>query len=293
MNLRSIFLLIPLLLLCLIASSFQNKDTLNTVLFKLTHPKTNTTSYLFGTHHAFGKAFFDTLINANQALIHSNLLITENLNVPGEMAQDIINARKETTTWKKYLNKTDLYFVDSLFAQSPTDYHKMTPTEMHVFLTRHFKQTFCLQKQAADTTLSLDNYIASLAKANEIKTLGLETTKEQIALINKDVEGMPRKVHKRRLSNIIELLQSENPNYCEETDWYANMQINYKRKHPCHNTLMLTNRNNKWITILDQNLQTQNCFIAVGLSHLMYECGLLNQLEVLGYEIVPVELNKE
>jgi uncharacterized protein YbaP (TraB family) len=37
-------------------------------------------------------------------------------------------------------------------------------------------------------------------------------------------------------------------------------------------------------------IEKKNCFIAVGLSHLMYECGLINQLTELGYTITPIEV---
>ena len=98
----------------------------------------NKTSYIFGTHHAFEKSFFDSLTKANQALASCDLLIKENLNIPGKMAEDIINQRTNKTEWNKYLSKKDLTFIQNLFATSPTDYSKMTPTEMHVFLSRYF-----------------------------------------------------------------------------------------------------------------------------------------------------------
>ncbi|WP_298286205.1 TraB/GumN family protein [uncultured Lutibacter sp.] len=261
-----------------------------TVLFKITNQNSKNISYLFGTHHAFGKSFFDSLTRANQALESCDLLIKENLNIPGRMAEDIINQRTNKTKWNKYLNKIDLIFVKSLFDKSPTDYNKMTPTEMYVFLNRYFKQQICLNKSANDTSLSLDDYIGSRAIEQNIELYGLETTEEQIDLINKDVEGMPRKKHKKRLTNIIRKISNEDSDYCEEIDWYSNMEVSYQLNVPCSNTLMLTDRNNKWIKPIKELLEKKNCFIAVGLSHLMYECGLINQLKKLGYNITPIEL---
>ncbi len=208
-----------------------DSDSINTVLFKVTSSKNNNVSYLFGTHHAFGKVFFDSLSRANQALATSEILIKENLNISGETAEDIINQRTEITQWKKYLSKEDLTYIDNLFATSPTDYNKMTPTEMYVFLNRHFKQQVCLNKSTDDTSLSLDDYIASKAAEQNIELYGLETTEEQINLINKDVEGMPRRIHKRRLSNIIEKIKTKNVNDCEETNWYSQMDMDYQLVH--------------------------------------------------------------
>ncbi len=291
MKIREITTLLLILTSSLLLGQHSNDILLNkTVLFKITNQNSDKISYLFGTHHAFGKAFFDSLTKANQVLESCNLLIKENLNIPGEMAEDIINQRIVITKWNKYLSKEDLSFIKNLFATSPTDYNKMTPTEMYVFLNRYFKQQICLNKNVNDTSLSLDDYISSRARKQNIELYGLETTEEQIALINKDVEGMPRKSHKRRLVNIIDKIRMKNSNYCEETNWYSQMKIDYQLNIPCKNALMLTDRNNKWIKTISYLLKKKNCFIAVGLSHLMYECGLINQLKSLGYTITPIKM---
>lgn len=270
--------------------SKKDSDSLNTVLFKVTTSSNNHVSYLFGTHHALGKVFFDSLTKAQQALASSDIMIKENLNIPGETAEDIINSRSEITQWKKYLSKEDLTYVDNLFVTSPTDYYKMTPTEMYVFLNRLFKQQVCLNKKADDTSLSFDDYVASKAVEQNIELYGLETTEEQINLINKDVEGMPRKSHKRRLSNIIEKISNKNISDCEETNWYSQMDVDYQINAPCRNALMLTDRNDKWMKQIKYLIEKKNCFIAVGLSHLMYQCGLISQLTKLGYTITPIEV---
>lgn len=65
------------------------------------------------------------------------------------------------------------------------------------------------------------------------------------------------------------------------------MEIDYQWKSPCRNVLMLTERNEKWIRRITEFLETNNCFIAVRLSHLMYECGLITQMKEQGYLITP------
>lgn len=286
-----LFFAIVGLLLSLQSGAAQiQSDTIKTVFFKITSKGNGHVSYLFGTHHAFGKAFFDSLTQVNIALKACDILVKENLNTPGETAMDIINQRSQVTPWKKYLNKEDLKFIDNLFAASPTDYHKMSPAEMYAFLNRHHKQQFCLNKSADDTSLSLDDYIAELASKDTLGLYGLETVEEQINLINKDIEGMPRKTHQRRLSNIIAKIKTGNNRDCEETNWYSQMAIDYHLGVPCSNALILTDRNETWLSMIKELLPLKNCFIAVGLSHLQYECGLINQLAALGYELTPLEV---
>ncbi|MBD8489972.1 TraB/GumN family protein [Echinicola sp. CAU 1574] len=287
---RQVFVFLLLLFTTATVSGKSCNETLplRTVLFKVTKSNSSKTSYLFGTHHAFGKPFFDSLTNANQVLAACDVLIKENLNIPGHMAQDIINRRIEKTKWTRLLDQEDMAFIENLFASSPTDFQKMSPTELYVFLNRYFKEQACLGKDSASTYLSLDDYIGSKAKELDMELLGLETSEDQIELINKDVEGMPRKVHKRRLSMIIEQIRSNNSQNCAETDWYDQMDIEYQLDQPCRNTLMLRDRNDKWMKTIQKSLETNNCFIAVGLSHLMYECGLIKQLQKLGYNVSPI-----
>jgi len=259
-------------------------------MFKINHPNSSGTSYLFGTHHAFGKAFFDTLEQAKEALIACDILVLESMEKEGHSVEDIINGRTSTTPWEKYLDKRDFEFLKDLFAHSPTDFQKLSPTEMHVFLMRHYRQEVCLRRAASDSSLSLDNYIGEIEQGNNLEILGLETPEEQLELINKDVQGMPRKVHKKRLSGVIHKIRTSDGSGCSETDWYAKMEIDYRLDKPCANSLMLTNRNANWMQTLTELLNSKSCFIAVGLSHLMYDCGLINQLMNQGYVVEPYAL---
>lgn len=267
-------------------------DTLETktVLYKVIHPELPHVSYLFGTHHAFGKPFFDSLKPAKEALVASSMLIKENLNLPGHLAADIINKRTSTTKWNKYLDKERYAYVQALFSSGKLDFDKMTPAELYAFLSRHYKAQICIGKDPEATYFSLDDYIGTVAAQHQIAVVGLETTEDQVALINKDVEGMPRKVHKRRLESMIHRIRSASDDHCAEIDWYRNMDFDFKLNEPCRNTLVLSDRNEQWMTQLQDYFASKNCFVAVGLSHLMFECGLINQLSALGYQIVPIEV---
>jgi len=267
-------------------------DTLETktVLYKVIHPDLQHTSYLFGTHHAFGKPFFDSLKFATDALLSSNILIKENLNIPGHLAENIINKRASTTKWKKYLDNDSYSYIQALFSSSNLDFDKMTPAELYAFLSRHYKEQICIGKDAAAEYFSLDDYIGTVAEQHQIAVVGLETTEEQVALINNDVKGMPRKVHKRRLERMINRIRSESDDHCAEIEWYRNMDFDFKLHEPCQNTLVLSDRNEQWMLQLQDHFTSNNCFVAVGLSHLMFECGLLNKLSALGYEIIPIEV---
>ncbi len=271
----------------------QNRDVFDnneTLLFKVTKENSDKVSYLFGTHHALGKSFFDSLTIANKALKSSEIAMFESVGIPGQMYPDIVVKRKTTTNWNKYLNKEDYSFIKNLLENSNTDYTKMTPTEMYTFLNRYYKQHICVKRAEGDTSFTLDDYIRSRAEDYNLRVVGLESTADQIKWINEDVEGMPRRTHKRRLAYAINRIRTKDTSSCQETTWFTSLNIDLQLNKPCTNSLMLTDRNARWMETIIPLIEADNCFIAVGFSHYWYECGLINQLIDLGYKIEPVKL---
>ena len=281
--------LVILFIASLIAQT-SRADTLrtNTVLYKITHPQNQHISYLFGTHHAFDKPFFESLVNAKDALLSSEVCIKENLNIPGHLAVDIINNRTGNTRWKKYVSAEDHSFILNLFSSSGLQFDKMTPAELFAFLTRHYKERICVEKDPNAAYFSLDDYIGSLARKSGLQVIGLETSEDQVAMINQDVAGMPRKVHRKRIAGMIERIQQGTRDQCGEIEWYRNMNFDYKLDQPCRNKLLLIDRNKSWLRQLRNHFSSSDCFVAVGMSHLMFDCGLIRQLQEAGYMISPV-----
>lgn len=276
---------IVLLFFCCFCFSNQVHAQDSGLIYKVTDPKTNVVSYLFGTNHSFGKSFFDSLDHFSEALDNCTIVYVESLRLPGQDSKDLINKRTKLTPWKKFLKKEDLNYLQRLFQNSDTDFQKITPTELHVFLYRYYNSKVCENRNSKDPQQSLDEYIAELATAKNKKLVALETVAEQLEIIRKDVEGMPRKVHKKRLRYILEKIRSKNPSDCEKSDKYASQNWDLELDKACNNTLVLTDRNNKWLMEIIPSMQDNPCFVAVGLSHLMYTCGLVSQLREKGFKV--------
>lgn len=261
----------------------------HTLLFRVTAPGSDHVSYLFGTHHAFGKSFFDSLAHASAALDASEVVLTETGYESGQASHHIINSRTTTTSWPKFLSKNDLTYLRALFSDNSMDFEKILPAELFAALYRHYTITACGTRSSNDPNLSMDEYIAFEAEKAGKTVVGLETIDEQLAIISKDVEGMPARVHKRRLSRLVELIRSENQAAdCSDATRYRTMAFDYQLAAPCQNALVLTDRNARWLQTIVASLQSGNCFVAVGLSHLRFECGLLSLLRKEGFVVTPV-----
>ncbi|MBA4745994.1 MAG: TraB/GumN family protein [Muricauda sp.] len=255
-----------------------------TLLFEVKHPNSDKVSYLFGTHHAFSKSFFDTLSVAKTKLLTAETVVLESLDIPGKNSEDIINVRPKRTSWKSYLDKDDLAYVRNLLSKSPVDFEKMLPAELHATLYRIYNIKKCKTRSDVDPDLSLDGYVGALAKTNGKALIGLESVAEQLDIMAKDLAGMPRRIHKRRLAAIVYRLRNETATVnCEEVNVYKNQQFDFQLEADCKNAVMLTDRNSRWMETLPELLLRKNCFVAVGLSHLRFKCGLIAQLREKGF----------
>jgi uncharacterized protein YbaP (TraB family) len=272
-----------------LAASDRQREVPHTLLFRVVSPDGTIESYLFGTHHAFSKSFFDTLSNAKAKLMAAAIVVTESDPAPGHTANDIVNRRTAETQWPKYLTKADLAYLRQRLQNSPANFEKLRPEELHAALNREYTISACNTRFATDPNLSIDEYIGFLAKQAGKRVIGLETAEEQLELIRKDIEGMPPKVHKKRLSRLIKLIKSGNGTQsCEAASMYRQMAFDYRLAEPCRNSLILTDRNARWLDKIVGDLQSSSCFVAVGLSHLQFECGLISQLRKRGFAVEPV-----
>ena len=104
------------------------------------------------------------------------------------------------------------------------------------------------------------------------------------------VSDFSRKVHRRRIAGMIERIHQGTRDHCDEIEWYRNMHLDYKLDQPCQNALLLEDRNRKWLVRIKEHFSREACFVAVGMSHLMFDCGLIKQLEEAGYMISPVHV---
>jgi len=77
---------------------------------------------------------------------------------------------------------------------------------------------------------------------------------------------------------------------CAFSKNYKVLNINYKFQINCPDDVLIKERNGHWMAKLLDYLLAKNCFIAVGMTHLYYDCGLITQLRANGFSVEPVLL---
>jgi hypothetical protein len=83
---------------------------------------------------------------------------------------------------------------------------------------------------------------------------------------------------------------ADNEDLCALSYAYESFQLNYQLDRCCSGDPLLDERNAAWLRQLPDLLDEKKLFIAVGLFHLYFECGLITQLRNLGYRVTAVEL---
>ena len=153
----------------------------------------------------------------------------------------------------------------------------------------------------------LDEHLANVAKRNQKKIIPLETPESQIEaialVVSKIITTVPYKTE-------IDLLMKyvENPAKSDSIEkakkdlqisHYLNQDLIPINEIPFTSEILelslensqdvwyhvIDYRNNLWMEKIPVLLQTNSCFIAVGLAHLVGESGLINQFRKSGYTV--------
>lgn len=178
------------------------------------------------------------------------------------------------------------------------------PRKMNFPLDSLFRKAFLA---FSDSVMVLDEHLVNVAKRNQKKIIPLETPESQIEAIalgvSKIITTVPYKTE-------IDLLMKyvENPAKSDSIEkakkdlqisHYLNQDLIPINEIPFTSEILelslensqdvwyhvIDYRNNLWMEKIPVLLQTNSCFIAVGLAHLVGESGLINQLRKSGYTV--------
>lgn len=149
----------------------------------------------------------------------------------------------------------------------------------------------CGNYSKSDSMIYLDDYLESKSKKHGIKTIGLESGSEQIEVI----ETLKNKTWLSESKDIKKLIKIGNngkyhPDLCDDGKAYIDFNLPYNFEEPCPGAFFLKVRNEKWMPKLINHLSSDNCFVAVGLLHLAYDCGIIVKLKEKGFVVTPIML---
>jgi uncharacterized protein YbaP (TraB family) len=284
--------LLVTVLLIACASQLQAQNKPHTVLWQVHKPGTRHTSYLFGTFHEVNGTYFSSLIASAKQLTRAELLFVERRNDEDKQAAAM---RQKVLTWNatkwqsQLTNQQRVIFNRFVEKAEDSSYYRLPPLVLQLALARLYIQNFCdtLDRKSGEL---MDEYIEKMALSQQTPVKSLDTIDEVETALMPASNSTPESSHVANSIDLMNKMLQGDGSQCGFVQEYKAFDLDYafERDISATNTLGVLERNAKWMSILDKAFRERNCFVAVGLRHLMYKQGLIQQLRRRGYTVTPV-----
>ncbi|MEO8933884.1 MAG: TraB/GumN family protein [Xanthomarina sp.] len=278
------------ILIFIITTQFVGSQ--NSILWRVSDTVNNKTSFIVGTFHQIGNSFVDSIPEIKNHLKNSDLALFESLDNADD-TREVINKRQRSNDIEKNLKKDDFTKLKEITRNWKVDLYKLKPIEIRWKLQQEHPKIVCKTVKQSDKFDHFDNYLQHLAKENNVELLGLETN--QLDILEREFENSNWKKERKNISAWIHKINTDKTNVknCAYANKYMNFDLDYEFQKECESNYIILDRNNEWMKKIPNLLSTQNIFIAVGIDHLKWKCGILKQLENQGFEITPIEIKRE
>ncbi len=270
----------------------------NSILWKVTNENTKYTSYILGTYHLMGSGFVDSYPILKEKINKSDIVITET-KIDRVKAMEYYNSRQPSKMLETVLSAEDLEYLKEIFKNGKIDLEKFSPGELLMKLQVYYPKYKC-NAIKSDDTLVIDEYVQYIGDQNQKKSYFLETDSFGLEKLTELTKIYDWKFFKKNISGILKRYRSQeiDESQCLFANQYTSFNLDYKFTTSCNSNLLeisasnelVKSRNTSWMKKIPFLLENNNCFIAVGLMHLYYDCGLLEQLKKLGYKVEKVEM---
>jgi uncharacterized protein YbaP (TraB family) len=287
----------------------QTNSVTSSVLWKITHTKSNKISYLLGTNHFYGKEWIDSfpliekLIDSSNTFICENALSLDSANKAKIQESVLKEARSSRDFFKNDFDLVNNYFVNKTGSGLTTNLDSSNRPKI-VVLVQMF--SFILSEIAEEkklkvsaTTIPMDAYLLQYAKNAHKTCLGLDDIDVISNLYTSTglLDGICQSI-----VNLVKLKNTAVTGPDRSVQSFSNdllsLITNYNTGHYRYDfdlkskgeSVKTSERNAKWMKSLPKLLQNNNCFIAVGNVHLDTKSGLIQHIIKAGYNVSPIAL---
>ncbi len=263
----------------------------NTILWSVDDRESGNRSYLLGTFHQMGSTWVDSLTKVIEALSDAELAVFESID-PAEDLAASMNRRPSDFSYRDRLKSGDVEWLEEYTANWAVPLEKLRPMELHWKLNQLKARDVCKTSGPEDRFDHFDNYLIYIADSLGIPTVGLETDSMQADMINEKIGENTWGALRRVIHGDVRTLRlgREKRGSCAFARLYMDLKIgDYPLDESCDQTgPVIADRNRAWMEELPDLLRSHRCFVAVGLMHLFYDCGLITALREAGFVVMPV-----
>ena len=294
-------LLGSLILFVSLSACAGNAKESNSLLWKVSGNGLDAPSYLFGTHHLVPVSFLDEIEGLEDAFNSSQQVIGElDMSRMQSMQMQIIQKAMlpGEYDYKTLLGDDDYKLLEDKVAEvigmSFDQLGRMKPAMINNLMM------ISLYQQYYPTAVGkgIDEHFQDEARKRDMNVVGLETADDQIYVLL-EMQSIERQAevlmcslkHPELLKEQMDKLQT-----AYHAQDLAALDALYNEKNeddPCPSTdeekyELNDARNQKWLALLPEMMQSKPSFVAVGCLHLVGDNGLVEGLRKAGYKVEAV-----
>lgn len=263
----------------------------SSMLWKIERDDLKHPTYMLGTMHLINKEFYHFPNKLKKLVINSQQLIMELGGMPNQMEAVELMRLPDSLSLSDYFTPDEMSLIYR-FAEKELnmnrDMFNITFGKMKPFIILQL----ITQKQFEGETESYEMTLMSLAKEQQINTLGLETIQQQISFF----DAIPAKEFGNIIKSYFENADSLKDQTKIMQEIYRSGDLDSLARYMMESSpelmefeeLLLTNRNINWVPQIIELIFQKPSFIAVGAAHLAGENGLIALLRKEGFKVTPV-----
>jgi uncharacterized protein YbaP (TraB family) len=271
-------------------------STQNALLWKVSHSDVAQSSYVFGTIHMIGKEDYFFTDQMKAAFEESEQVVFEiNMEDMTDMSAQMSMMGKvfmsDGKTLRDLLNEEDYELVADHFKEMglPIMFlERMKPMFLSVFASADLSPNSLQNGEV----VSYEMELMKTAKEQKKTMGGLETMDFQMGLF----DSIPYDAQAQMLLESIKVSDDSNDQYQQMVQLYKDQNIEAMQSMATeedggledYESLLLTQRNENWIPLMQEMMKEKTVFFAVGAGHLGGEKGVIQLLKDAGYTLEPI-----
>lgn len=260
-------------------------DGYNALLWEISGNGISSPSYLYGTVHMIcpedfvtGKRLQEKFRSAQKVFLEVDM---DDPSMNMKMMQlSLLQGKKLSDMFSDSdYNKLNVFFRDTI-GMPLTLLNTMKPFVLFSILT--LKSLPCAEPQSYELTF------VKMAKEQSKEVLGLETIEDQMKIF----DDMPDSVQVQMVMRYINEFDEQKKEFAKMVDAYKQENLDSIYEHIMSSPdisgseeVLLFNRNEKWIPIMEAAMQKEKIFFAVGAGHLGGPKGVISLLREKGYSV--------
>lgn len=278
---------------CFIASLPFSIGQNNSLLWEISGNGLKQSSYVYGTIHIIGKDDFIITDLTKNTLKKSSRFVTEiDMNIPILEQLKMINRMylPEEKTLENYLSKKDFALLKVIITDSLNI--RASKFDKYIRFKPFFLSTI-ISTEILGKVKSYENELHKLSKKFGLESGGLESLDFQFSLIDeipleKQCKGLMSEVKDFRQS--LAMMNKMTAAYKnQDLDALYELIGNETSADAAFSLTFIDKRNNNWIPVMQEMMQQEACFFAVGAAHLPGKQGVLELLRSHGYTVTTLK----